>query len=211
MPPSLSWLERRGEPAGSQQVASWTVRPSPDLAVQRYSTSKRGIWVQFVWMELSAETQQGHEVIAGNGPSPSGPRPYTTSSAAPTWWVDTTPGGNPSYEAGGAHVRDASSVTMFDKPGETTAGSPFSLKPDATSMTLTTPFDTYLIQRNQDAYRVAWTATAGYRSGPGDPTTSPPIQAKIDYHVLKGEPVLGLPGPFLTILCRDFPKFSKIT
>ena len=99
---------------------------------------------------------------------------------------------------------------MFDKPGDTTTGSPFSLKPDATSMTLTTHFDTYLIQQNRAAYRVLWTATAGYKPGPGDPTTSLPIQAKTDYQVLKGEPVIGLPGPFITILRKDFPKFSKI-
>jgi hypothetical protein len=183
----------------------------PNVIALEYSgaLTADSIWVQFVWFELTAETHRGHEVITGDGPTPSGPRPFS-NSAAPKWWVDTTPGGNPSYEAGGAHVRDASSVTMFDKPGDTTTGSPFSLKPDASSMTLTSHFDTYLIQKNQAAYRVLWTATAGYKPGPGDPTASLPIQAKIDYHVLKGEPVIGLPGPFITILRKDFPKFSKI-
>ncbi len=186
----------------------------PNVIALEYSgaSSKDSHWLQFVWHELSAETPRGHEVIGGDGPSITGPKPFTTSPSKPLWWVDTAPGGNPFYDAAGASIRDNSSLTMLDSPGVTDPGngSPFSLKPDATSMVSTLHFDTYLIQNNRAAYRVAYVATAGYKPGPGDPTTSDPIQAKVDYTVLKGEPVIGLPNTFVAILRRDFPRFSKV-
>ena len=45
------------------------------------------IWVQFVWFELGAETPRGHEIITGDGPSPSGPRPFSNAAAPKCGWT----------------------------------------------------------------------------------------------------------------------------
>jgi hypothetical protein len=185
----------------------------PNVIALEYSgsLSADSRWLQFVWFELTAATPKGQASVAGNVPTSSGNKPFTTTPATPSWTVDSASASNPFYEAGAAAIRTGSSTTMFDAPGGSSvapfATAVFSSGVGATAVTFTAHFDTYLIQKNQAAYHVSYSASTGFTPGAA---AAGPVASAVGYSVPAAGPATAIPGNLHAILTAAYPAFSKV-
>jgi hypothetical protein len=169
-------------------------------------------WLQFVWFEMEVVSPTVHGRLAGNIPTSSGTKPFTTNPAAPSWSVDTASVGvDPLYiEGGGMGIRDAATETMFDQPGGASVAPLFqatlSAVPGATSATFTAHFSTYLLINSQVNYVVPWTAaTIATVSG----TTA--TVANVAYTVGAAGAASSLPANLRTVLHTAYPAYTHVT
>jgi len=182
----------------------------PNVLAIEYSgsLSADSHWLQFVWFELVATTPGGPVPVSGTVPTSSGNLPFTTNPASPAWAVDSG-SGNPLYASGGANIRDSSSTTIFDAPGGGSvlpfANAVFGGGVGATSVRFIGHFETYLIQRNQAAYRVRWTASTAFTRSRGNT-----VVGAIGYSILPSGPVAALPGALATLLHARYPAYTAI-
>lgn len=162
-------------------------------------------WLQFVWFELQVTNPAGTRRVSATIPTTSGTKPFTTDPAAPQWSLDSAPSNpSPFYDPDGASLRAASSIAMFDAPGGGSVGSlvqsSVAAVPDATAVSFTAHFETFLVQRGRAAYVVRWSATTAFGIA-GGKATSPGI----GYTVGTSERVGEVPADLLGILWRDRP------
>jgi hypothetical protein len=166
-------------------------------------------WLQFAWMEMVATTPSGLKRSTGSIPTSSGTQPFTTNPSAPNWSVDSADISDPFYEASFAHLRTASSTTMFDAPGGETvepfARAVFKSGIGATGVIFTLHFDTYLVQNNVAAYHVAYSASTVFAMSGTDM-----VGGNIGYLVEAGGPVRGLPANLKTVLYASYPYLKNV-
>jgi hypothetical protein len=184
----------------------------PNVIALEYSGASLGNsrWLQFVWFELNAVTPRGVVPIAGNVPTTSGNKPFTTSPATPNWTVDSASAADPFYEAAGANIRTTSSTTIFDAPGGETvisfAQSAFNNVRDASKVSFTAHFDTYLIQNDRAAYRVAWSASTPFLQVRGVTFWA----GLVGYTIAASAATTAIPSDLLKILHVNYPTFSRV-
>jgi hypothetical protein len=166
-------------------------------------------WLQYVWFELVATTPKGEVRGSGSLPFTGGVMPLAADPKAPTWSIDTA-ASNPFYEAAGANLRDASSITVFDAPGGGTAAgvanTMFAAGLGATAVTLTGHFETYLIQSNYAAYVVRYQASTAFTKD----STGKTIVGAIGYTVGASGQVTALPADRKTLLDAKYPTFKNV-
>ena len=186
--------------------SNWAVGKLGNIIAISYAgaNAPNARWLQFVWFEMNVVSPKGTVLAAGNIPTTSGTKPFTTT-ASPNWSIDSANGISPYYiESGGAGVRDASLETMFDRPGGTSAAPLFQAAlgsvAGATSATFTAHFSTYLLIDNVVKYLVPWTA-ATTATVAGTKATI----ANVAYAVGAAGAATTIPANLLAILRKDYP------
>jgi uncharacterized protein DUF4157 len=167
-------------------------------------------WLQFVWFEMTAVTPAGTVRFAASIPTTSGTLPFTTDPAAPVWAVDSGPD-SPWYESGALAITTSQSRAMFDAPGGSSAAglaaAVFAQVADASWVTFTAHFDTYLVQANRPMYHVPWAASTGFIQ---NPVGAGLITSAIVYTVGAAGNVTALPANLRTILHTSYPAFTAV-
>lgn len=167
-------------------------------------------WLQYVWFEMTAATPAGTARLSGSVPTTSGTKPFTTDPSAPHWSIDSGSSSNPFYAATGAHLRDSSSITIFDAPGGASvaplADAVFGAGVGATSATFTAHFETYLVQSDRTQYRVTYSASTAFSQDKAGKA----VAGAIGYSVGASGQVAGLPPARKTMLDSNFPAFKKV-
>jgi hypothetical protein len=166
-------------------------------------------WLQFVWFEMEVVSPAGTARVAGNIPTTSGTKPFTTNPAIPTWSIDSD-ATSPFYiEGGGIGIRDAATEAMFDRPGGTSVNPLFQAAlgavAGATSATFRAHFSTYLLINDAVQYVVSWaagtTATVAGRTA---------TVANVAYTVGPAGAASSLPANLRTLLHSNYPSYTHV-
>ena len=112
---------------------------------------------------------------------------------------------DPFYDAGGAAIRTASAITMFDAAGGPSfvpiAAQIFNTMAGVVWVTFTAHFQTYLIQRGTAAYQVHYTTSTTFTKTGGTVIAGP-----LGYTIgAASGPATAVPANLLTILKAGYP------
>ncbi|MEK6705939.1 MAG: RHS repeat-associated core domain-containing protein, partial [Bdellovibrionota bacterium] len=117
-------------------------------------------WVQFIWTEMKMYNVRGVTRKTGAIKTSGGTYNFTTDPDKPNWSVDSASGSIPCYDKSGVHARDATSVTIYDRPKETFFGLTDTEKTAYDKIENVDHFDSYFVCGKNVKYKVSWTATS---------------------------------------------------
>lgn len=191
-------------------------RVIPNVLAIEYSgaLSADSRWLQFVWFEMLVMTppfpDPNPRHVSATIPTTSGTKPFTTNPSSPNWTVDSASTANPFYEAGGVNIRNASSTTIFDAPGGSSAtpiaDAAFRASPGATWIIFTAHFNTYLVQNDIARFVVRWQASTSFTKDSAGNTRA----HAIGYTVHDATDVGGLPSGLRAILHSAYSSHTHI-
>jgi hypothetical protein len=182
----------------------------PNVIALKYSgtLTSSSKWLQFIWATAIAVTPEGAHPLNNTIPLSGGPLRLTTDAASPFWDVDSKSTSDPFYEAGFSNIRDKSSTTIFDRPGdngEDLAKIVFKYISGATEMVFTCHFDTYLIQKDAAAYHVSYRASIKYTMSGGAV-----VAGAIGYTVEDSGPVTAIPEDLKKTLDTSYGAYKQV-
>ncbi len=195
------------------ELAGGTKMPNMIAIAYSGNLTSDSRWLQFVWFTVIADTAAGSGYLDDNVTVNGVSKSATSDPKSPKWSVDTVPGKNPFYEAGGVSLRKDGSTTIFDHPSasKSIAEKGFEkakakVKGGAKSITFTAHFETYLIQEDVAVYEVTYQASTAFTQN----AKGKVVEGSAGYTVGPSGPVSGLPADRKKMLHAAFPAYKMV-
>jgi hypothetical protein len=168
-------------------------------------------WLQFLWVELFATMPTRRLQLAGPFPSNTDRKlALTEKPGSPIWSLDSASSSSPYYEAGGAHIRTPTDLTVLDWPGANAADLVvdwMKIRPAGTPHTLVMHLNTYLIQGTRAVYSVQWTSTTTYTMDKNKVVSAVSPRA---YQVVGSGRVDALPANLRKLLAARYSAYAHV-